>query len=275
MKYNALIRKPAVAGTFYPKSPEELKAQLKTFFDAGGKIELPSKPFGIIAPHAGYVYSGETAARAYKLIKGEKYSTVVVISPSHREYFEGSSIYSGEAYETPLGQIPIDSEMCERIASNGKHVYKSINGHRQEHALEVQLPFLQIALTDFTLIPIVIGDQNPKYVYDLADALIKSIDNSVLLIASSDLSHFHNKKTANKLDSVIENHIVSFDYQRLLSDLSIGACEACGGGPIAALMKTAEAFKKNKAVALRRCDSGDVTGDSDEVVGYLSAVIYG
>lgn len=272
------IRPMAVAGMFYPASESQLREELNLLLDISEEEQLASKPseniFGLVAPHAGYVYSGRTAAFAYSRLKGKSFKTVIVISPSHREYFPGVSVYYGDAYKTPLGLIPVDNEKADRLVSAGENIFKGIEGHRQEHALEVQLPFLQMTIKDFSLVPVVIGDQNRKYVYELAEMLPLIIDDHTLIVASSDLSHFHTKREAEHLDSVIEKRIEEFDYEGLLGDLESHRCEACGGGPIVSLMKAAELMNKKKSAVLHRSDSGDVTGDTSEVVGYLSAVIY-
>ncbi len=267
-------REPAVAGMFYPADADELQQQLNLLFE----ITKPEKEYGkirgIVSPHAGYVYSGKTAAFAYNTIKGKKYENVVVISPSHREYFYGSSIYEGDAYLTPLGKIEINKALAEKIVVHGELIAESIKGHRAEHALEVQLPFLQTALGNFKLIPIVMGDQSKELVYDLSEALAKSIDDSTLIVASSDLSHFHSKEIAWKLDSRVIERVKNFEYDFLLRDIEEGLSEACGAGPIAAMMRTLDLIGVENVEVLARSDSGDVTGDNSEVVGYMSAIFY-
>ncbi len=230
--------------------------------------------FGLIAPHAGYIYSGKTAAYAYNLLKDKKYKTVIIISPSHAEYFPGISIYDGDAYETPLGIVEIDQEMTDKIVENSKTIFRGIEGHRREHALEVQIPFLQSVLNEFKIVPIVMGDQSKMFVDELAEKLSKVVDNKTLVVASSDMSHFYSSEEADRLDSIVEKRISEFEYDKLLQDLENHKCEACGGGPIAAMMKTAHLKNVNKSFVLHRSDSGDITGDKNEVVGYLSAVVY-
>ncbi len=269
------IRKPAVAGMFYPSDPSELKKQI----DALMKRNIPPKKFnnifGIIVPHAGYIYSGATAAFAYNTIADKRYKTVIVISPSHREYFQGISIYAGDYYETPFGKIPINKLMRDKIACSDKNIRLGNVGHGPEHALEVQLPFLQVALLDFTLVPIVIGDQNRKYVFNLAEALAGAVDKDTLIVASTDLSHFYSRAKAQILDKIIIDKISEFNYDALQEKLEERNCEACGGGCIVALLKTAELKGVKNSTILNYSDSGYVTKDTSEVVGYLSAVIHG
>ncbi|MFA7229070.1 MAG: AmmeMemoRadiSam system protein B, partial [Melioribacteraceae bacterium] len=230
--------------------------------------------FGIISPHAGFLYSGNTAAAAYNTIRDKEYKTVVIISPSHREYFPGISIFSGDAYKTPLGSVPVNKEMADKLTSDEEFIFKGLNGHRTEHALEVQIPFLQIVLKNFLIVPIVLGDQRREFVEGLANKLARVVDEETLIVASSDLSHFYSKVKAAKIDSKIEKHLLEFDYDGLQRDLELKNCEACGGGGIVSLMMTAEKLNKKNLRVLSRSDSGDITGDNSEVVGYLSAIIY-
>jgi len=274
------IRPPAVAGSFYPGSPTELVKMIAEFFHAAPKPRIDGSPVAIIAPHAGYVYSGAIAARGYKILEGEDFKTVIVISPSHSMYFKGVAAFGGAAYSTPLGNSPIDRELTLSIA-DGNPVSISDNGHdsgggRSEHALEVQLPFLQTVLGKFQLVALVMGDQD----YSTCEALGKSIAkavakrNDVLIVASSDLSHFHHADSAQVLDLLIKHRIEGFDYEGLSDDLARGNSEACGGGPIIAAMIACEKLGATKAMITGFGNSGDVTGDSSNVVGYLSGVLY-
>jgi AmmeMemoRadiSam system protein B len=269
------VREPAVAGMFYPGSVSKLKDQLKLLFEISQPEKKYENIFGLISPHAGYAYSGKTAAYAFNTISDKNYSTVIIISPSHREYFAGSSIYKGDAYKTPLGEVPVNKEMREKLTDESKTIFSGGEGHRAEHAIEVQIPFLQMLFDNFSIVPIVMGDQSKMFVDDLAERLTKVVDDKTLIISSSDLSHFYNKELANELDTVVETHVKNFDYNGLQENLSSGKCEACGGGPIIAMMKTADMKQKRNSDVLHRSDSGDITGDNTEVVGYLSAAIFG
>ena len=269
------IREPQVAGYFYPADPLQLKNEIKMLLDITKPVKEYENIFGIVSPHAGYTYSGKTAAHVYNLLKGKNYKRVVVISPSHSEYFPGSSVYGGDAYATPLGVIEIDKEFADKLVEDSKTIFKGIEGHRKEHALEVQLPFLQMVLNDFKIVPVVMGDQGKVFVDELAGKLAQLADEETLIVASSDMSHFHSREQAEKLDSVVEKRISTFDYKDLQKDLETHKTEACGGGPIVALMEAADLKNKRHAEVVARSDSGNVTGDATEVVGYLSAVVYG
>ncbi len=268
------IRHAQVAGYFYPSDPRKLKKEISLLLDITKPQKTYNKIFGIIAPHAGYVYSGKTAAYAYNLLKDKNIKTVIVISPSHSEYFPGVCVYEGDAYETPLGEIEVDKDKANKLCEDSRIIFKGLQGHRKEHALEVQLPFLQSVIEDFKIVPIVVGDQGKMFVYELAKKLSEVYDKETIMIASSDLSHFHDAETANQLDSIVEKRINAFDFENLQKDLELNNCEACGGGPIVAMMKAASLLNVNNSEVLIRTDSGDVTGDKNEVVGYLSAVVY-
>ncbi len=269
------VRPAQVAGYFYPSNPEKLRKDINLLLDVTKPKEKVENIFGIVAPHAGYVYSGKTAAHAYNLLIGKKYKTVVIISPSHSEYFPGISIFEGDAYETPLGVLNVERKFCEMLLTNDGTIFTGYEGHRREHALEVQLPFLQSVLNDFKIVPIVMGDQSRQNINVLAVKLAEVSDNKTLIVASSDLSHFYSKSQADRLDSIVEKRVREFDYESLQFDLENHTCEACGGGPIVALMKAANFKNVGHSMILSRTDSGDVTGDTSEVVGYLSAVFYG
>lgn len=267
------IREPAVAGMFYPSSPVKLKEDIKRFLETTKTDDIFNGLTGLVVPHAGYLYSGKTAAYAYNTIK-EQYNTVILLAPSHREYFPGISIYSGEGYRTPLGIVPVNKLIREKIVFSAHNIFAGIDGHRNEHAIEVQLPFLQEVLGDFTIVPIVIGDQRKSFLDELAYKLSGAVDENTIIVASSDLSHYFPKEEANKLDEKIEKNLERFDYEGLMKDLETSKCEACGGGAIVAMMKTADLLQKKKCKVLARTNSGDVSGDYSEVVGYLSAVVY-
>lgn len=268
------IRHQQVAGYFYPAEKEKLKNDISSMLQAANAEKSFNNIFGIVSPHAGYIYSGKTAAYAYNLLKDKHYKTVIVISPSHAEYFPGISIYEGDAYETPLGIVEIDQIMTDKLVANSKVIFRGVQGHRKEHALEVQIPFLQTVLKNFKIVPIVMGDQSKIFVNELAEKISKVVDNETLVVASSDMSHFYSSEEADRLDSVVEKRINDFDFEQLLIDLDDHNCEACGGGPIAAMMKAASLRKIPNSFVISRSDSGDVTGDRSEVVGYLSAVVY-
>jgi AmmeMemoRadiSam system protein B/AmmeMemoRadiSam system protein A len=270
------IREPAVAGTFYPEKPDILSRDVKRYLDNAKKEKIEGEIIALVSPHAGYVYSGQVAASAFKLIEGKVFDSVVVVAPSHRVLFKGASVYGRGGYRTPLGVVPIDEEFSKRMMEGRKEIQFLPEAHAQEHSLEVQIPFLQVVLKSFRLIPIVM---EPSWSWEtcqhLAQAIAETVGGkNVLLIASSDLSHFHSYEKAVQLDKVVLNHIEHFDPAALSRDLGSGRCEACGGGPMISIMLAAKALGANKGKALKYLNSGDVTGDRGRVVGYGAGVFY-
>lgn len=267
------VREPAVANMFYPANPEKLREIITYFLNNAPLYDI--KPEAVISPHAGYIYSGQTAAYGFKLLKDKTVESIIIISPSHREYFAGISIYNGDFYRTPLGDVPINKKLRNKITKNDNKIIISERGHREEHAIEVQLPFLQVVLPKFSIVPIVIGDQRPEICNHLIENLSESLKNeNIVLIASTDLSHYHPADTADKLDQIIINDIKEFNHTKLMADIQNEKAEACGGGPAVVTLATSKNLGADSVKILHHCNSGDITGDRSAVVGYLSAVTY-
>ncbi len=268
------VREPYVAGMFYPRSKYELEYNVDHLLDSFHIEQDFSNVKGIVAPHAGYLYSGKTAAYAFNSLGQQNFETAIIISPSHREYFPGISIYEGDAFKTPLGLIPINKEKSKQIIEGSKTIFFGETGHLREHGIEVEIPFLQRINLEFSIVPIVMGDQSDLYVDELVEGIKVCLDEKTIVIASSDLSHFYPRQQAEKLDSKVEEHINNFSYDELNDDLNNKKCEACGGGPILAMMKSLSQFGIRNSKVLHRTDSGEITRDFSEVVGYLSAAVY-
>jgi AmmeMemoRadiSam system protein B/AmmeMemoRadiSam system protein A len=279
---NSQNRAPAAAGTFYPADVRTLTAQIKQYLDAAGNKQLPSKPRILIAPHAGYVYSGPVAAYGYKELKDEHYEAIVIISPSHVEYFEFAAIYSGDTYETPLGKVSVAKDLARQLPTADGLVRIADNGHstrrfeRGEHALEVQLPFLQIVQPNTPIIPIIIGTLNWKVIETLGNQIGKLLStHDILVVISSDLSHYHSYTECQKIDQRLVNALQKLDARLFYRGLTAEDYEACGGGPICVGLIAAKAIGANQISILRLANSGDSPyGDKSGVVGYLSAAIY-
>ncbi len=270
-----VIRKSAIAGSWYPGNPALLRKDIEKYIDNVTAEAPDEKVVGIVSPHAGYMYSGQVAAHAYRLLKGKIYDTVVVIGPSHRAFFKGASIYDRGGYETPLGIVPVDMETAEKIRSQSGMISFVPDAHRQEHSVEIQLPFLQVALGEFSFVPVVMGVQDEKTCRELAGAIAEAVkDKDALIVGSSDLSHFKGYEKTVKMDFLVLDHMKKMDPGGLLEDLEKGACEACGGGPIAVTMMVAEQLGADGSKVLEYANSGDVTGDRGSVVGYAAAVFY-
>jgi hypothetical protein len=269
------VRRPAVAGSFYPGDGKTLSRQVREYLSQAAKEEVGGEIFGLVSPHAGYMYSGLVAAHAFKIVEGMKFDAVVIVAPSHRFPFQGASVYDRGAYETPLGVLPVEKEICQKLKSESSLLQSLPQAHSQEHSLEVQLPFLQEALGKFNLVPIVIGSQDYRSCEAVGKAIAQAVKGKkVLLVASTDLSHYHPYDRAVELDKIILNDIQAFDAQKLSRDLDGGKGEACGGGPVIAVMVAARELGANRAKILKYQNSGDVTGDRSGVVGYGAAVFF-
>ncbi|MBW1995419.1 MAG: AmmeMemoRadiSam system protein B, partial [Deltaproteobacteria bacterium] len=229
----------------------------------------------IIVPHAGYRYSGQVAAHGYRLLENRSFQTVVVVGPSHRAVFKGVSVYDRGGYKTPLGIVPIDRKIIEEIKQTDpgiRYVYKA---HAMEHCIEIQLPFIKMLLPNARLVPLLMGDQQYETCLKLADTLARCIrGKSALLVASTDLSHFHPYHEAKKLDARVLQRVEEMDPVGLYSDLKKGISEACGGGPMVAVMLASRLLGVNVSRVLFAANSGDVTGDRSQVVGYMAAALW-
>ena len=257
-------RQPAVAGMFYPAYPDELSEQIDSFLRNANPPTIHGQILALVSPHAGYVYSGQVAAYGYKTVMGKSYDLVVVISPSHRAYFKGASVYAVGNYITPLGIAEVDREACAALMAQDPTIQFHPQVHEQEHALEVQIPFLQRALKDFKLLPIVMGNQDYSTCERLKDALLKVVKGkNVLIVASSDLSHYHPDETARRIDARTLETALALDAAGLLQQ------EACGRHPWAALTAVA-ASRGWRPELLAYATSGDTSGDRSRVVGYAA-----
>jgi hypothetical protein len=275
-------RKAGVAGSFYPADPEVLSAMIDAMLAQVSLPTIKDPILAVVAPHAGYQYSGPVAAYPYASLKGRKFARVVVIAPSHYASFDFTSIYEGDAYTTPLGTIPVDKAFAKELAGMSSTMQLSGQGHDAtpagaEHAIEVQLPWLQRVLGEFTLVPIVMGDQSYESSRALGVALTKLIQaedtpGETLIVASSDLSHYHPYDDAVQIDRKTLQAIEAWDYFSMSRNFQTQVWEACGGAPIVAAMIAAERMGANRAQVLKYANSGDTAGDHAHVVGYGAEV---
>jgi len=268
-----MLHRSVIAGSWYPSDKTALRLSILDYLSEAQIREDHVRPLAIISPHAGHIYSGLVAAHAYKSLNCQDYRNVVIICPSHRMHFPFVAAWGEGAFETPLGQIEVDTEACRRLAGLSPLVVDETKPHIQEHALEIQLPFLQVILPEFKLVPLIMGEQRPELCRELAHALKAAYPDpaEVLVIASSDLSHFHPRQTAKRMDERLAEHLANFDIVSLAQELESGAIEACGGGPIMAAMHYAELNGCRKLEVLCQADSSNVSGDETSVVGYLAA----
>jgi len=270
------IKYPNVSGQFYPSSKEALSEQVDGFFNkAKDNSDIKNKDIlAVISPHAGYDYSGQVAAYGFKALEGKSYDTVIILAPSHYYAFSGASVYKSGFFNTPLGNIEIDSDLAKDLIA----VYDKADffpaAFSKEHSIEVELPFLQKALSNFKILPIVCGQMDFQDSRDLAEAIIKiSRGKRVLLVASTDLSHYHPYLTAVQMDSRAISYIKEVDALGLWGSVLKGDSEACGIIPVLVLLNYAKELNLEPQV-LNYANSGDVTGDKSRVVGYVSAAFF-
>jgi AmmeMemoRadiSam system protein B len=259
------VRQPAVAGLFYPGNARELSTEVKQYLRAAraSQSHKPAlSPKALIVPHAGYIYSGSTAAKAYVTLceQADSIERVVLLGPAHRVRLSGLAITDVHFFQTPLGDIPIDLA-SNRLLLNTPQIQVMDAAHWQEHCLEVQLPFLQTVLNKFTLVPVLIGDTSAAAVSHVLDVLWGGPET--LIVISSDLSHYHNYSTAQYLDRSTCEAIEHFDFNQIDNQ------KACGCIGMNGLLRAAK--KRHMAVhTLGLCNSGDTSGDQQRVVGYGS-----
>lgn len=265
-------RAAAVAGSWYPGQPARLAAELDRYASRVSET-VAGDIVGLVAPHAGLVYSGPVAAHAYRQLPGRAYDVVVLVGPSHHVGFEGVSIAPRGVFETPLGDLPISETDADAIMAATPVVHDLPAAHRREHSLEMQLPFIQHALPGVPIVPLVMGHQSRATVAALADGLAAALaERRPLLVASSDLSHYQDSARAAQLDQVIVHAVERFDPEAVERALARYPDHACGGGPIVSVMRAARALGAGDARVLCYADSGAVSGDTSAVVGYMAAV---
>ncbi|MCK5333790.1 MAG: AmmeMemoRadiSam system protein B, partial [Candidatus Aenigmarchaeota archaeon] len=281
-----ITRNPVVAGTFYPASKTDLENTINTYYE-NVKDNTPTGVRAIIAPHAGYVYSGQTAAFAYKSIQGKE--TILLLAPSHHIYFHGASIANATHYKTPLGEIKLSEKtgsIKEDLDKAGL-LYTGKDAHEKEHAIEVQLPFLQKTLQDFKIIPILIGGATDyKSQVKIAEILSRHTDKSTLIIASSDFTHYgarysYTPFTENKeenirnLDYGAIGHIEKKDSESFHNYIQRTGATICGSKPITILLEMIQEGEPDLKGKLLHYDaSGRITGDYTNSVSYVSYVFY-
>jgi AmmeMemoRadiSam system protein B len=266
-------RSPVLAGTWYPGNPEVLRQTVGDFLSKATPPVTEAKVVTLIVPHAGYAYSGQVAAYGYRLLQRAAPKTVFLIGPSHRVGFRGFSVSQYSGYKTPLGVAPVDQNLAKRLLAMNPQMKWVSQADAQEHSLEIQVPFLQSVLKEFHLVPIIMGDQDLETCALLAKSLVQVLANreDSVILASTDLSHFHSDQQARILDGEFIRHVREFAPESLAKAVASGTCEACGAGPTLAAMIAARDLGANRSVILNYANSGDVTGDKRQVVGYLSA----
>jgi len=269
----AAWRRAAFAGSWYPRGAAAIVDEVEGYLGAASPGALSGRLIGLVSPHAGLHYSGPVAAYGYSLLRGREAVSVVLVGPSHRASFEGVAVHASGAWETPLGTVPIDEALAQALLAADATLFDDPGPHRDEHSLEMQMPFLQQAMPGLRIVPMLMGTQSRQEVEALAAALARVLPGrAVLLVASSDLSHYQPASVASRLDAEVVGDVRRLDADALMQRLETRDNVACGGGPLVAVMKAARALGADRATVLRYADSGDVGGDKAQVVGYLSAV---
>ena len=269
----AAERPPAVAGSFYPADPGELAYQVDKFLDKVPTPESGGEIIAIIVPHAGYLYSGQTAAYDYKQLAGRGYDTVVVIGASHHFRYNTIAVPAVDAFITPLGRVPVDRDFVQKLARISDKIVIDDTPEANEHAIEVQLPFLQRTLKNFKIVPVLFGDISLSNCQTLAYALSLLVDDRTLIVISSDWSHYYKDETARKLDARGIKLVLDDDLQGFIKALSEGETEACGAPAIITGLLLAPALGANRTELLKYNNTGDATGDRTSVVGYAALVL--
>jgi len=278
------LRRPAVAGSFYAGDSKSLNMQIeKCFLHKIGPGKIPSivlagerKIVGLISPHAGYMYSGPVAAHGfYKMALDGKPDTIIILGPNHRGFGADISIMISGKWETPLGEIEIDKDLAENILNNSKIIKVDNKAHQSEHSIEVQLPFIQYIFDkDVKIIPICMTRQDINTDIEIARSICSSVVNkNILIIASSDFTHYEPQEYAKNIDNQAINAIIEFDPKKLYDIIYRQNLTMCGPGPITTMLITCKSLGAKKVELLKYATSGDIAGMYNQVVGYASLII--
>lgn len=277
-----IIRKPIVAGSYYPANQNELNASLDNYFANTKKIKTSGKLRILIVPHAGIVYSGQTAAWGFKQIEGQNYKRIIILGNSHHFPFDNAAVFTQGIWKTPLGSNNVDSEFANKLL-DGDYIVSNKDYFWDEQILEIEQIFLQKALKDFEIVPVLLGQVSPKTIQTLAEKISNNFDNDTLLIISSDLSHYPSWKIANKVDSKTIESITSGnveEFEKTLLELSeknypsLETC-ACGSEAIKVALEVARILKFDNFQKIYYENSGDISGDKSRVVGYGAVGVWG
>ncbi len=261
-------RLPAVSGQFYPSNPSSLLAQVSMYIEQSGVSPSTHRVLSIIAPHAGYMYSGPTAGFAFSRIRGQKINRVILIGRSHRYSFDGLALCEYDTFSTPLGEFPIDNAFYDKLKKNLPCCIN--NSHLYEHCLEVMLPFLFVSIGTVPIVPILLGEEPSQEHFEHGKALASLSQNGDLLIASTDLSHYLPEEEANKIDYYTIQTILEKDIEKIIRGIKNETCSMCGASAVVFAMGYASYFGNYDVHLLNYSTSGKTSGDYSAVVGYAS-----
>jgi len=283
----AQIRHPAVAGQFYPSDPEQLSDLVNTYLEHAGKPQVEGKPIAFVVPHAGYPFSGQTAAHVYKVLYSQNVRTVILVGTGHHLGGKDAAIYPEGAFQTPLGQVKIDSAAAFALTKKYSFFKANLKAHEKEHSLETQLPFLQKVLRDFKIVPILVGDTDLKHVLEMGRALAEAAKENnasgkpTVIIASTDLSHYPKREDAVRVDMETLRAMHRLDVQaswetdeKLMNEqIPQLACTMCGAKAAMIVLSAAKVLGANHTTVLKYANSAGVPfGDPNQVVGYGAVV---
>ena len=270
-----MIREPVVAGQFYPDDKKELKNMIKFCFEhkfgpGTDSIESNDKIFGVVCPHAGYVYSGPTACHSYKSIANQNPELAIIIGPNHFGVGKDAATMIDAHWQTPLGMVQVDSESAKQVAEISKFIEIDEYSHSQDHSLEVQIPMLQeIFSNDFQILPIILRSQDMETAIDVGNAVaeIAKKKNSII-VASSDFTHYEKNSFAHQQDKALIEPILEMNVEKFYQVLNERRVTACGYGAMASAMIACKNLGAKKGKLLSYATSGDVSGNTESVVGY-------
>lgn len=278
------LRRPAVAGSFYAGDSKSLNIQIENcFLHRIGPGEIPlvntkkeNNIIGLISPHAGYMYSGPVAANGfYKIALDGKPDTIIILGPNHRGFGEDISIMAEGKWETPLGELEIDTDLAESILKKSEIIKNDKKAHQYEHSIEVQLPFIQYIFgKDIKFVPICMTRQDINTDIEIAKSIYSSVSGkNILVIASSDFTHYEPQEYAENVDKQAINAILEFNPKKLYDIIYRQNLTMCGPGPITVMLIVCEALGAKKAELLKYATSGDVSEMYNQVVGYASVIV--
>jgi len=271
------VKRADLAGSWYPSSRNELELLISGYFKMADPEPIDGDPIAIISPHAGYRFSGPVAAYGFKAVQGKKnIKTVILIGFSHRKSFNGISVYDRGSFETPFGAVKVDEALAKDIISRDSRMRFYPELFKEENSIETEIPFIQFTFRDALIVPIAFGGQS----FDDADALAKVLSailkgrDDCIIVASTDLSHYHSYEEANSIDMHLVNLLKTLKAGELYDETRLGLSEMCGVMPVTAVLLTAKELGYDSIKVLKYANSGDTSGEKNKVVGYLSAVIY-
>ena len=268
------IRSSVISGNWYPGDPGRLKKLIQNFLKQVDVQLSEGSIMGLVAPHAGYMYSGQVAAYGYKQLAGYNYDLVVILSPMHQMYAGDLVIHSADYYETPLGRIRVNRDIVNELEKVTELNFVSVDG---EHSLEIQLPFLQVVLKDFQILPLMLGLSDVSGCEPLSNILYNLLkDRNFLMVASTDLHHIPDYDRVVERDKAVVDALKGYQTEKIIRVLSLPDCSVCGRVPLTLMLQTLEKMGADQLKILKYANSGDVTGEKQSgqyTVGYVSAAI--